>query len=450
MTFVFYQRLPPGRATLWSILGAYLLLPVGTSLDLPMVPPLDKSSVPNLSAYLVCVLIKGKRVPFLPRLPLARWLMLIYIISPFLTALNNEDPIAFGPVHIKGMESYDALSAVTRQLLFILPFMLGTALLRNAQDHEALLRVLVAAALFYSLPMLFEVRMSPQLHRWIYGYFPHSFVQQMREGGFRPVVFMGHGLLVAFFTMTGVVAATAFWRIRARVKQFSGGMMTAYLIVILLLCKSMGSMFYALVLLPLVRYGRPRQQIRVAGLMVIVALMYPLIRGWELFPSQMIHDFAASFSDERAASFDFRIANENILLEKANQRPWFGWGSWGRGRVYDPDSGRDLSITDGRWVIVLGQFGWVGLLAEFGLLALPVLRCAKALRYLPDQREAIMLAALTLILGVTLLDMLPNNPMSPWTWLLAGALLGRSDQVLINRARVSSASSLSIVGFRSG
>ena len=75
-----------------------------------------------------------------------------------------------------------------------------------------MLRGLVVAGLIYSLPMLFEVRMSPQLHTWIYGYFPHSFGQQMRDGGFRPVVFIGHGLGVAFFVMTTVVAAAAFWR----------------------------------------------------------------------------------------------------------------------------------------------------------------------------------------------------------------------------------------------
>ena len=76
--------------------------------------------------------------------------------------------------------------------------------------------MLIVAGLCYSVPMLFEVRMSPQLHTWIYGYFPHSFVQQMREGGFRPVVFLGHGLLTAFFIMSAAVAAAAFWQTRTR------------------------------------------------------------------------------------------------------------------------------------------------------------------------------------------------------------------------------------------
>ena len=125
-----------------------------------------------------------------------------------------------------------------------------------------MLRVLVVAGLFYSLPMLFEVRMSPQLHTWIYGYFPHSFLQQMRDGGFRPVVFIGHGLGVAFFAMTTVVAAAALWRTRARVFRLPAGAITAYLGVVLLLCKSLGSLVYAAVAVPLVRFASPRMQLR--------------------------------------------------------------------------------------------------------------------------------------------------------------------------------------------
>lgn len=63
-------------------------------------------------------------------------------------------------------------------------------------------RFLVIAGLIYTVPMLYEIRMSPQLHTIFYGYFPHSFGQQARGGGFRPVVFMGHGLLVGFLRLS--------------------------------------------------------------------------------------------------------------------------------------------------------------------------------------------------------------------------------------------------------
>jgi len=439
VTIAIYQRLPIGKATLWSILAAYFLLPAGTTVDLPLLPPLDKSTIPNMAAYLVCLFIKGKRVPLLPKDRIARWLLVIYVVSTFITASINPEPIIAGPTYIKGMELYDALSAVIRQGLFILPFLLGLAFLRTAKDHEDMLKTLAVAGLLYSLPMLLEVRLSPQLHVWIYGYFPHSFLQQMRGDGFRPVVFMGHGLLVAFSTMTSVIAATALWRIGRRVKWLSGGQATAYLMAVLLLCKSMAAFLYAVTLAPLVRYGKPKQQIRVASILVLIAIFYPVLRGLDWFPSQIIYDAASSFSPDRAQSFDFRIRNEDMLLNKANQRPLFGWGTWGRNRVFHPESGKDLSVTDGRWVITIGQFGWIGLFAEFGLLALPVLLSARTLRYLKDPQEAVVLGAVALILGINVLDLVPNNPMSPWTWLVAGALMGRYEQLLYSKRTQSAA-----------
>ena len=421
--------MPVVRATLWSILGAYLLLPKGTEVDLPLVPPLDKVTVPNLAAFLVCRFALGRSIALLPRSSWARGLMLIYIISPFITAILNADPIVAGPTFIEGMKVYDALSAVIRQSLFILPFLLGLQFFRQGTDLEQLLLILVIASMWYSLPMLFEVRMSPQLHAWIYGYFPHSFGQQMRDGGFRPVVFIGHGLWVAFFTMTAVVAAAVFTRIRNSIGQFSSGTVTGYLMVVLLLCKSMASVVYAGTLVTVVFLCRPKTQVRLAVIMVSIALTYPLARGAGWFPVQEISELSRAVSEARAESFDFRMRNEDMLLDKANLRPWFGWGTWGRNRIYDPRSGKDLSVTDGRWIQVIGSFGWIGLLAEFGLLALPVFSCVKTLRYIKSRREAVIMAAVTLLLGINVLDLLPNNTMTPWTWLMAGALLSRAESL---------------------
>lgn len=435
VTLSLYRRMPLVPATLWSITGAYLLLPAGASVDLPMVPPLDKVTVSNIAAFFVCRFILGKRVPVLPRTGKARTLMLLYIVSPFFTALLNDDPVFAGPRLIAAMNSYDALSNVIRQLLFILPFLLGLQFFRSHQAMENMLSVLVVAGLWYSLPMLLEIRLSPQLHRWIYGYFPHSFVQQMRDGGFRPVVFIGHGLWVAFFTMTAVTAAAVLWRLRQPVKSFSAGAVTAYLAIVLLLCKSMASFLYAGFAVALVYLSKPKSQAWMAKVLVVIALSYPLTRGLGWFPVQTITDTAAVFSEQRAQSFDFRMDNEERLLDKANQKPWFGWGTWGRNRVYDKKYGRDISVTDGRWIQVIGQFGWVGFIAEFGLLTLPVFVGARVIRQLSDRREALVFAALILLQAISVLDLLPNNSMSPWTWLLAGALLGRSAQIVLEKKK---------------
>ena len=56
-----------------------------------------------------------------------------------------------------------------------------------------------------------------------------------------------------------------------------------------------------------------------------------------------------------------------------------------------------------------------------------MLRAASALRFAESERDGIFLAALALIIGISMIDMLPNSSLSPWTWLLAGALLGRAE-----------------------
>ena len=429
-----FQVRPVGQALLWTILGAHLLLPVGTSIKFEMIPAFDKSSIATLSALLGCLLV-GKRLRLFNGFGLPEILIVMLLVSPFITSELNTDPLRMGVAWRPGVGHYDAISAVVAQFIFFVPFLLGRQILRSSSDNQNLLQVLVLAGLFYSLPMLFEVRMSPQLHTWIYGYFPHSFGQQMRDGGFRPVVLIGHGLGVAFFAMTAVVAAAALWRARVRVLNWPGGAITGYLAVVLLLCKSLGSFVYGAVAAPLVRLAPPRIQLLWAVALVSVALLYPTLRATDLFPTTHLVEMAASVSDDRAQSLKFRFDQEQQLLDHAWERFMFGWGRFGRNRVYDEDSGRDISITDGRWIITMGQFGFFGFLAEFGLLALPIFRAASAIKYTHSVREQVFLAALSLILAINVVDLLPNASLTPFTWLIAGTLLGSAETLRAARRR---------------
>ena len=54
VVIVLYHQRPIGQATLWSILGAYLLLPVGAYIKFEGIPPFDKESIPSLAALLCC------------------------------------------------------------------------------------------------------------------------------------------------------------------------------------------------------------------------------------------------------------------------------------------------------------------------------------------------------------------------------------------------------------
>lgn len=406
-----------------------MFLPVKTMVDLPMIPPLGKEAVSVLAAFLGCRFIAGRRIFFWGQRGLAFWLLLLFILGPFVTAELNGDAIFVGGHRLLPMEHYDAVSTVISQLIIIMPFFLGRQLFRTVEDHVLLFRVLILAGLFYSLLMLFEVRMSPQLHGWLYGYFPHSFAQQRRFDGFRPVVFMGHGLWVAFFTAVTVIAATVFWQLKIRVRKFSPAGVTYYLLLVLLLCKSMASVMYGCAAFLLIKMTSFKTQIRVARILVLIALLYPTMSIMNFFPHQTLMEWTESINADRAASLGFRFENEHMLLDHARQRLFFGWGGWGRNRVHNEETGDNESVTDGKWIITLGVFGWLGFIAEFGLLALPVFRAVSVFKWVKTQQEMTFLSAHALLIGIVMLDQLPNASLAPWLWLLVGALLGRTEAI---------------------
>jgi hypothetical protein len=403
-------------------------------LKIPMVPQFDKASIPSMSAFIGC-LFAARRAPRIFRsFGITEVLITGYLISPVITSELNGDALVFGKTVLPGVGLYDAISAAEAAFISLLPFFLGRQFLRGPADNLAILKILVVSGLLYSLPILFEVRFSPQLHYWLYGAYSSEMGQAMRDGGFRPMVFMGHGLLAAFFMMTTAVAAAALWRTRVSVFGLPSAAVNVYLGVTLFLCKSFGALLYGIALVPLIRFVKAKALVRLALLLITIATFYPMLRSFDLVPTKLMVDSASSISADRADSLNTRFEFENLLLERASERLLFGWGRFGRSRLYS-ESGGDMSVSDGHWVITLGQFGLFGFVAEFGLLSIGVIRAAAAFRILESPAEKIYLSAVALILAVNVLDLIPNAGLIPWTWLLAGALLGRSEAILATNPR---------------
>lgn len=419
----FVLRLPVAFAI--SILGADLLLPSGLEVKFAMIPAFDKSTIACLSAAIGCSL-SARRLPFsLSSFRGFNLLVVAYLVSPFITSTLNGDPIQSGDRIMPGVGLYDAGSAFILQFILICPLLLGRQIIRTDRDILDVFRVLVISGMLYSVLLLFEVRMSPQLHYWIYGYYPSQFAQAIREGGFRPMAFMGHGLLASFFLMMCVAAATAFWRLNVKLIGQSSAGVSAYLAVVLVACKSLGALIYGVALAPLVRWASPRTQVRVAVALAVIGLTYPVTRTFNLFPQDALIHIAAEISDDRARSLEFRFKNEDELLAKGSERFWFGWGRYGRNRIYG-EYGTEV-VTDGRWIITFGQFGALGFIGEFGLLALPILYAVRSIRHTRDKRTALLLGTLALIQAARIIDQLPNASINPWAWLLTGALLGNAE-----------------------
>lgn len=435
-----FLRLPLERAIVWSLLGGYLVLPPRTEFDLPLVPPMDKFSVPSISAFVICVFLLRLPVRVLPRTPLVTLLVLLFLFSVVPTVLTNPDPILFqvmansDPIQfvtnrLPGLTPRDVFSVLIGQIIVLLPFFLGRQFLSSDTGMRELLLGLAVGGLVYSVPALIEIRLSPQINTWVYGFFQHSFAQMMRDGGFRPIVFLPHALWLAFFLVTSCMAVAALGRVAdpgTRLRWFAA---LVYLLAVLYLCKSLASQLYALAMVPAVLILLPRWQIRLACAFAVIAVAWPVLRNLGLVPIDAILAQAEAFDPTRAQSLAYRFQNEEMLLDRADDKVLFGWGGWGRNLVRYSETGTILSVPDGRWIIVFGTFGWVGYIAEMGLLAAPLLLALIQVRRMDGRDISPFLAPITMILAITMVDMLLNATLVPLTWLCAGAVLGHVERL---------------------
>jgi hypothetical protein len=160
------------------------------------------------------------------------------------------------------------------------------------------------------------------------------------------------------------------------------------------------------------------------GLVALVAIapLYIIVRSSGLWDGSELVTLAKTVSEDRAQSLEFRLTNEDQLAAKALMRPIFGWGGWNDWRVFD-SWGRDISISDGLWIIELGTHGLVGMISCFMAMLLPA--ALVALRT-PRQQlgTAIWAPALSLSALVALyaIDCLLNAMICPIYMLAGGGL----------------------------
>jgi hypothetical protein len=121
-----------------------------------------------------------------------------------------------------------------------------------------------------------------------------------------------------------------------------------------------------------------------------------------------------------------------LLLKHAMRRPVFGWGTFGRNRVYD-ENGKDISVTDGEWIIQLGTFGYVGHLTFFATLLLPLMRYLRRRKKMP-QRLQNLCTLFALLVALFVLDLIPNARSDYLSLIYAGALWTLSERFTVKRA----------------
>lgn len=430
-------RASPARTTAWMMVLPAMFLPANLVYDPPLVPALDKHRLSFLAIFVA--LQAFHRRDLLQAAPwhqFPRWVMALLLLGIAQTTRTNPDSLRYGPVLLPGLTTWDALSdSVALVLDVYLPFAVGQRVFRTERDLRDLLEVLTIGGLIYLPLALLEVRLSPQFHRLVYGYFPSDFLQAVRAGGFRPIVFMNHGLSVAMFAFGCLAAALGLVRARIPLPRWSPATRTWALAVLVLACKSMGAIVYAAAALLLRLMGSTRAVTRLVLLLAAVVVLYPTTRSSGTFPARALVDMSAKASPLRAASLAFRFQQEDELLQRAMKRPWYGWGGYDRAHVWTR-WGQDLSVTDGYWIITLGNNGFVGFCGFFALLIVPLVRFARRRRGMPASAE-ILVGTLALMVAVFTVDLLPNARSDYLPVAYAGALFTLSE-TLARSARIGS------------
>ena len=436
VVLVLFQKFDRPLAVMLGLLGGFLLLPVEGGIDFPLLPSFEKYSIPPLAALAFVYMMQPKSsdaasLPgLLPAGRLPKLLIAGVIVGSFLTVLTNQDPLSYGPRYIRGLRLYDAFSFVMQTSIILLPLLLARKFLGHPDQQRRFLIVMCIAGLGYSLLALYEVRMSPQLNRMVYGFFPHSWLQHIRGGGYRPLVFLSHGLVLAGFFMGTILAATALMRMHTgneRSKYLLAGL---WLFMTLVLSNSLGALILSVLFTPVVFFLGTRGQIFIAAIVAVLVISYPISRGAGIVPIDWIQTTATDFNASRGASLGTRLFNEERLLDHASKRPLFGWGGWGRNRVYE-DNGADTTITDGYWAIAITGGGWLRYLCEFMLLGLPVVLLFLRRRRYEVGPEG---AALALITAVWMIELIPNASLTMVLWMAAGSLWGRLEYARVTES----------------
>ncbi len=438
VAFVLFSTMKPGRAAAWMAIGGTFYLPEGGYLRIKLLPVFTKANLPYVAICLAGLVVIGNRIaknrPFFgPEL-----IAFLIVLTALGTAMTNTDPLTFGSWIINvlpGLTIKDGVFiGLSNALRWGASFMAGRLIFQSREDLHHLVKVMLAVALVYTLWILVEIKMSPQMHVWAYGYRAHpDFLQTLRWGGYRPSVFMYHGLNLSMAMLGALLFAAAASRAKFNGIPFNLSRRTVliYLAVILVFVKSTATILYGLLLVPLVLRASPKLVVRVAQAMTLIVVFYALLRANDWVPADSIVEYAMSINQERALSLKTRFDNETILLEKARERFLFGWGTYGRHTLYDEIVGtKTIAITDGEWIILVTVVGVLGLLSAFLPVVISVVISGQRILKMKNSADQSLLLGLLVTVSISMFDLIPNSMANPLRVFIAGALLNLSGTLL--------------------
>jgi len=425
VVMVFFALMPLQRAIVWSLLAATLFLPIQTSFDVKGLPGLDRESLPNIAVAGTLALLYGRLPRFAPDGPVLGVLLACILVGPVLSAMMNLAPRDLGLVVVPGNRPWDALSAFADYVIMLLPFFLARRFLATPEAHVEILTALAIAGVIYTVLIMFEARMSPQLNIWIYGFVPTEWTNVFRWFGYRPTLFMRNPLQVAFMMALMLGAAVAIMRLSPRASRSRACLIVLAIATGLFFCLTVSAMAFGAFLAVAIALLRPKRIIALAMILATITVTYPLTRSIDIFPTEQIVSLAKKVDRGRGGSLGYRFDAEDSVLDNLSGKELYGWGLGLRYRTLN-EVGRNVYAIDGYWIIHYGMWGVIGFVGFFGIFLVPVFR----LYWFARDRIPLATAALALMLSVRAVDLLVNNGVFSIHWLIAGALYGYAESLV--------------------
>jgi hypothetical protein len=411
-----FKKMEPRLAAAIAFVAGWMFLPVA-SLKLPALPDYTKTTAVCVGILAGAYFFDKERFATF-RFSAVDLPLLLWCIAPFFSSVAN------------GLGAYDGLSQTMYQTItWGLPYYIARIYFSDFSSMKILALAIFIGTIVYIPFCWFELIMSPQLHRLTYGYHQSNFLQTLRDGGgFRPMVYMEHGLMTSMWMTLGIFLGVwlLFCReLPVRILFIPSIWLLFLLIFTTVMMKSVGATVLLLIGLAAVYLSGKMKSAVLVVIMLSIPLLYIYTRTTGIWDGKNLSGFVAEkFSATRAQSLQFRFDNETMLIDKALQGTFFGWGGYGRSRVYN-DKGKDLSVTDGLWIITLGQNGIFGLVTMMAAIQLPLLLFI--LRVKPGRwgsREWAAPSVMAIFMGIYMIDNLLNGMINPIYMLFNGGVLG--------------------------
>lgn len=426
-----FRVVAPVRAVAITCFAGWLLLPVGnfppgsadaifpfwiTGAAVPSYMLLTKMWVPPVVAFLGALWTDRQTVlggrPGWIDLPIALWCLWPVGQWPFVASPDPSPLIA--SLYLIG--SWGT------------PWLLGRLYFCGPDGGRRLLTAITAGLTVIAPIALVESIIGPRVYGWLYDLHPFRFDGQERYIGFRPLAFFENGNQYGIWVAATALAAVWLWRAERHWRARHAAIAVLSLLIALM-SQSAGAVLILFAGLALLYTAGWKLTRWLLPLVLLFAALAGALYWSGKIPVRAIAENTAVGREivhfARATgrgSLTWRIARDQNALPVIRAHPIVGNGRWD---WWKPIGERPWDLP----LMLIGQFGLVGLLLAYGSLIVPIIYAlAQRPRIIADRLQPA--PALTIIVLMAIADSLSNSFVFYPALLAAGALAAHADDTV--------------------